>query len=234
MTGLGKWLVVLHCGLSLMAATMGIVLYATEPDYAGRLKDKADQVATMRKSLDLNGAAQREFEGRTRLAQLEKIWFTTEPYFEQLLKHTVDAQQANTIQGIVRNPMTGLPVPDQRAGGFAPLVQVLPETAQLVGEKAFSQLMAEERKNLNEAQVQYKGLKEQALALTLEAAGEDGRGGVTRELNYERDQLEKLKLEQRTYEVETAVVQQDKARVEQLLGRLRQRGEDLKKYPASK
>jgi len=57
---------------------------------------------------------------------------------------------------------------------------------------------------------------------------------VTRELNYERDQLEKLKLEQRTYEVETAVVQQDKARVEQLLGRLRQRGEDLKKYPASK
>ena len=95
-------------------------------------------------------------------------------------------------------------------------------------------MLAEERKGLAEAQVQYKGLKEQALALTLEAAGEDGRGGVTRELNYERDQLEKLKLEQRTYEVETAVVQQDKARVEQLLGRLRQRGEDLKKYPASK
>lgn len=234
MTGLGKWLVVLHCGMSLMAATMGIVLFATEPDYAGRLKDKADQVATQRKSLDLNGAAKREFDGRTRIAQLENYWFTTEPYFEQLLKHTVDAPQANTIQGIVRNPMTGLPVPDQRAGGFAPLVQVLQETAQLVGEKAFTQLLAEERKGLAEAQVQYKGLKEQALALTLEAAGEDGRGGVTRELNYERDQLEKLKLEQRTYEVETAVVQQDKARVEQLLGRLRQRGEDLKKYPASK
>jgi len=114
MTGLGKWLVVLHCGMSLMAATMGIVLFATEPDYAGRLKDKADQVATQRKSLDLNGAAKREFDGRTRIAQLENYWFTTEPYFEQLLKHTVDAPQANTIQGIVRNPMTGLPVPDQR------------------------------------------------------------------------------------------------------------------------
>jgi hypothetical protein len=30
MTGLGKWLVVLHTGMSLMAATMGIALFATE------------------------------------------------------------------------------------------------------------------------------------------------------------------------------------------------------------
>ena len=62
MTGLGKWLVVLHTGMSLMAATMGIALFATEPDYNGRLKEKAEQVATQRKSLDLNGAAKREAE----------------------------------------------------------------------------------------------------------------------------------------------------------------------------
>jgi hypothetical protein len=234
MTGLGKWLVVLHCGLSLMAATMGIVLFATEPDYSGRLKEKADQITTLRKSLDLTGAAKREYDGRARMAQLESFWLNTEPYFDQLMRNTIEAKQANSIPGIVRNPMTGLPVPDQRVGGFAPLVQVLPETAQLVGEKAFTQLLADERKALGDGQVEYQGLKKQALDLTLEAAGEDGRGGVTRELNYERDQLEKLKLEQRTYEVETAIVQQDKARVDQLLARLRQRGEELKKYSSSK
>lgn len=234
MTGLGKLLVVLHAGLSLMAATMGIALYSTRPDYGPKLKDKSEQVATLRKNLDLNSTAKREFEGRARMAQLEGYWLNTEPYFDQLMKNTIEAKQANSIPGIVRNPMTGLPQPDPRAGGFAPLVQVLPETQTLVGEKAFTQLLADERKTLAEAQVEYQGLKKQALDLTLEAAGEDGRGGVTRQLLYERDQLEKLRLEQRTYDVETAIVQQDKSRVEQLLNRLKARGEELKKYAPGK
>ena len=54
---------------------------------------------------------------------------------------------------------------------------------------------------------------------------------MTRQLTYERDQLGNLLLEQRTYEVETAVVRQDRYRVEQLLTRLRNRGQELKKYP---
>jgi hypothetical protein len=235
MTGLGKWLVVLHTGMSLMAATMGIALFATEPDYNGRLKDKAEQVATQRKSLDLNGAAKREAEGRAKMAQLEGYWLTTEPYFDQLMQNTIEAKQANSIPGIVRNPMTGLPEANkQQAGGFAPMIQVLPETAQLVGEKAFTEMVLAERKALADSQIEYQGLKKQAVDLTLEAAGEDGRGGVTRQLNYERDQLENLKLEQRTYDVETAIVQQDKARLDLLLARLRSRGEELKKYSIGK
>lgn len=231
MTALGKWLVVLHAGFSILLASMAVVLFCTRPEYDLRLKDKAAEVAQLRKSMNLPDAASREVETRVRLQALEGFWLNSEIFFNGLLQNTETAQQPNTIAAIERNQATGLAVPDMRYDGFVPVMAVTPATAELLGENAYTPLMNIERKALTEAQAEYQGLKKQALDLTLEAAGDDGLGGVTRQLTYERDQLGNLLLEQRTYEVETAVVRQDRYRVEQLLTRLRNRGQELKKYP---
>lgn len=226
MTRLGKILVVCHTLLCLMFATAGVVLNNTRPPFAEQAKQKAEEVAFMRKSLRLDDSFTRLVRARQALDGLEKDWLNAEKVYAEREKQVEDSTLANTVGEIVRDATTSLPVtdPTQRfVPKFVPIAQV--------GRKVYQEnMIPEANKAIEDAQKQFQDKKKEAIALTEKASGTDGRGGVTGEIIVEEDKIDQMKLEKGVYEADVAITAQDIDRMKARLARVLAYLQNLERY----
>lgn len=226
MTRLGKILVVCHTLLCLMFATAGVVLNNTRPPYAEQAKQKAEEVAFMRKSLRLDDSFTRLVRARQAVDSLEKDWLNAEKVYAEREKQVEDSALANTVGEIVRDATTSLPVMD-RTQRFVPEFKPIAQ----VGRKSYQEkLIPEANTAIEDAQKQFQDKKKEAIALTEKASGTDGRGGVTGEIIVEEDKIDQMKLEKGVYEADVAITAQDIDRMKARLARVLVYLQNLERY----
>lgn len=226
MTRFGKILVVFNTLLCLMFATAGVVLHNTRPPYAEQAKEKADEVAFMRKSLRLDDSFTRLVLARQGVAILERDWLNAEKVYAEREKQVEDSTLPNTVGEVARDPATNLPIPD-RAQRFVPQFRPIAQ----VGRKVYQEkLIPEANGAIEAAQAQFQDRKKEAIALTEKASGTDGRGGVTGEILVEDDKIDQMKLEKGVYEADVAITAQDIDRVKARLSRVLAYLRNLERY----
>lgn len=226
MTMLGKIIVVCHTLLCLMFATAGVVLNNTRPPYAEQAKQKADEVAFMRKSLRLDDSFNRLVKARLSVERLEKDWLNAEKVYAEREKQVEESTLPNTVGEIVRDATTSLPVTDDTQR-FVPKFQPIAE----VGRKVYQiKLIPEANAAIEVAQKDFQDKKKEAIALTEKASGTDGRGGVTNEIIVEDDKIGQMKLEKGVYEADIAITAQDIDRLKARLARVLAYLQNLERY----
>ena len=226
MTMLGKIIVVFHTLLCLMFATAGVVLNNTRPPYAEQAKQKADEVAFMRKSLRLDDSFNRLVKARMAVETLEKDWLSAEKVYAEREKQVEESTLPNTVGEIVRDATTSLPVMDNTQR-FVPQFQPIPQVGRNVYQE---KLIPEANDAIEVAQKEFQEKKKEAIALTEKASGTDGRGGVTNEISVEDDKIAQMKLEKGVYEADIAIAAQDIDRIKARLARVLAYLQNLERY----
>ncbi|MBM4097546.1 MAG: hypothetical protein ACKO9Z_06115 [Planctomycetota bacterium] len=226
MTWLGKMIVVCHTLLCLMFATAGVVLNSTRPPYADQAKQKAEEVAFMRKSLRLDDSFSRLIRVRVAMASLENDWILAEKVYAEREKEVVEATLPNTIGEVDRDPNTSLPLPDPTQR-FVPMFKKI----NLLGQKTYKEKMIPDAGlAVENAQKEFQERKKEAIAMTEKASGTDGKGGVTSDIIIEDEKIEQMKVERNVYEADVAITTQDIDRMKARLARVLAYLQNLEKY----